>query len=70
MASKTLSTGTLSLRFMQNAKKAPQVQLEQAEVKDDNAWEVPKHVRDAWDEKFKTQTTFVYLTISVDCLLS
>jgi hypothetical protein len=50
MSGKTLSTGTLSLRFMRNAQQNKQVQLDKAEVADDGAWEVPKVVRDAWDE--------------------
>lgn len=48
---KTLSTGTLALKFMQNAHRAKQlkeVQLEQAKVTDDAEWEVSKKVRDAW----------------------
>lgn len=52
MASKTLSTGTLSLRFMQNAQRARNLvhaELEKAEVEDDARWEVgnAKEVRDA-----------------------
>lgn len=48
---KTLSTGTLSLRFMQNAHRAKQlkeVELERAEIQDDGKWEVSQAVRDAW----------------------
>ena len=44
MTSKTLSNGTLSLRFMQNAHRAKlqaQVELEQAKIKDDAEWSVP-----------------------------
>ncbi|KAJ7493501.1 hypothetical protein FB451DRAFT_444820 [Mycena latifolia] len=51
MAAKTLSTSTLSLKFMQNAHRAKnlaEVQLEKAEVKDDGEWEVAKEIRDAW----------------------
>ncbi|TFK36063.1 hypothetical protein BDQ12DRAFT_699775 [Crucibulum laeve] len=51
MSGKTLSTGTLSLRFMQNAQRAKQlkeVELERAEVKDDGQWEVSKEVKEAW----------------------
>jgi hypothetical protein len=51
MAAKTLSTSTLSLKFMQNAHRArnlKEVQLERAEVKDDGEWEVAQEVRDAW----------------------
>ncbi|KAJ2921916.1 hypothetical protein H1R20_g15176, partial [Candolleomyces eurysporus] len=48
---KTLSTGTMNLRFMQNALRAQQIQaaeLPKAEIKDDGQWEVPQAVRDAW----------------------
>ena len=51
MSSKSLSTGTLSLRFMQNAHRAKQlkeVELDRAKVKDDGMWEVSQSVRDAW----------------------
>ncbi|KAM5532532.1 hypothetical protein V8D89_013819 [Ganoderma adspersum] len=51
MAGKTLSNGTLSLRFMQNAQRAKlqaQVEAEQAKVKDDAEWSVSQEVRDAW----------------------
>ncbi|KAF7977200.1 hypothetical protein HWV62_4453 [Athelia sp. TMB] len=50
-ANKGLSTGTLSLKFMQNAHRAKQlaqVELEQAEVKDEAEWQVSKEVREAW----------------------
>ncbi|KAF8214696.1 hypothetical protein K438DRAFT_1705927 [Mycena galopus ATCC 62051] len=51
MTAKTLSTSTLSLKFMQNAHRAKnlaEVQLERAEVKDDGEWEVAKEIRAAW----------------------
>ncbi|KAF9265744.1 hypothetical protein L218DRAFT_997142 [Marasmius fiardii PR-910] len=50
MSSKTLSTGTLSLRFMQNARdrQSKEVQLEKAHVEDDGQWEVAKEVRESW----------------------
>ncbi|EJD04882.1 uncharacterized protein FOMMEDRAFT_18605, partial [Fomitiporia mediterranea MF3/22] len=47
---KTLSNGTLGLRFMQNALRAKQqaaVDLERAKVKDEAEWEVSKEVREA-----------------------
>jgi len=47
----TLSSGTLNLRFMQNARRAQQlsgVELEKAHVKDDAEWEVSPDVRKAW----------------------
>ena len=48
---KSLSNGTLSLRFMQNALRSKQqtaVELERAKVKDDAEREVSKEVREAW----------------------
>ncbi|KAF8623768.1 hypothetical protein AX15_006210 [Amanita polypyramis BW_CC] len=51
MSGKTLSTSTLSLRFMQNAQRAKsmkEVELEKAEIHDDARWEVEQEVRDAW----------------------
>ncbi|KAH9852973.1 hypothetical protein C2E23DRAFT_859599 [Lenzites betulinus] len=51
MAGKTLSNGTMALRFMQNAQRAKlqaQVELEQAKIKDDAEWSVSQDVRDAW----------------------
>lgn len=50
-AGKTLSKGTLGLRFMQNAQRAKQqaaVDFERAKVKDDAEWEVSKEIREAW----------------------
>jgi hypothetical protein len=51
MSKKTLSSGTLSLRFMQNAHRAvglAEVEVEQAEVKDDGKWEVSNEVKESW----------------------
>ncbi|KAG1718671.1 hypothetical protein EDD22DRAFT_960142 [Suillus occidentalis] len=47
---KSLSTGTLNLRFMQNARRAQQldVELEKAHVKDEAEWEVAPDIRKAW----------------------
>lgn len=48
--SKTLSNGTLGLRFMQNALRAKQlkeVELQRAEVVDEAKWEVSQAVREA-----------------------
>ncbi|KJA24917.1 hypothetical protein HYPSUDRAFT_65225 [Hypholoma sublateritium FD-334 SS-4] len=59
MTSKTLSTSTLSLRFMQNAHRAKQlkeVELDRAEVKDDEKWEVSQAVRDSWGVSAKVQS--------------
>lgn len=50
-AGKSLSNGTMSLRFMQNALRSKQqtaVDLERAKVKDEAEWEVSKEVREAW----------------------
>ncbi|KAF8438456.1 hypothetical protein L210DRAFT_243446 [Boletus edulis BED1] len=51
MGEKTLSSTTLNLRFMQNARRAqqlPQTEPEQAHVKDDAEWEVSPEIREAW----------------------
>lgn len=48
---KSLSTTTLSLRFMQNAQRKNQIketQLEKAAIKDEGEWEISKDVRDSW----------------------
>lgn len=50
---KTLSMGTLNLRFMQNARRAQQlsgldVELEKAHIKDEAEWEVAPDIRKAW----------------------
>ncbi|KAF9228145.1 hypothetical protein BS17DRAFT_692576 [Gyrodon lividus] len=51
MVEKTLSSGTLNLKFMQNARRTqqlPRVESEQAYVKDDAEWEVSAETREAW----------------------
>ena len=51
MVEKTLSSGTLNLRFMQNARRAqqlPRVEQEQAHVRDDAEWEISPEIRQAW----------------------
>ena len=51
MTSKTLSNGTLSLKFMQNAQRAKQekaVELQRAKVKDEAEWEVSNEIKEAW----------------------
>jgi hypothetical protein len=51
MVEKLLSSGTLNLRFMQNARRAqqfPRAEPEQAHVKDDAEWEVSPEIREAW----------------------
>ncbi|KAJ3527991.1 hypothetical protein NMY22_g9576 [Coprinellus aureogranulatus] len=48
---KTLSAGTLNLKFMQNVIRSQQIQaveLPRAQVKDDGEWEVSREVREAW----------------------
>ncbi|KAG9311123.1 hypothetical protein JVU11DRAFT_9035 [Chiua virens] len=66
MVEKTLSSGTLSLRFMQNARRAqhlPHLKPDQAHLKDDAEWEVAPEIRNAWhqsayrDEKAVTYET-------------
>ncbi|KAG5645130.1 hypothetical protein DXG03_006847 [Asterophora parasitica] len=50
-APKTISSGTLGLRFMQNAQRAKQlkeVEAERAPVKDDGEWEIDQKIRDSW----------------------
>ncbi len=49
--SKTLSNGTLGLRFMQNAQRAKQlkeVEFQRAEVADEGKWEISQAVKNAW----------------------
>ncbi|KAJ4488535.1 hypothetical protein J3R30DRAFT_3280620 [Lentinula aciculospora] len=51
MSGKQLSSGTLSLKFMQNAQRAKQlkeVELEKAHVEDDGQWEIAKEIRESW----------------------
>jgi len=63
MSEKTLSTGTLSLRFMQNAyraKQLAQVEAEQAQVKDEAEWEVSKEVREAWGKSNEAERCIIY----------
>ncbi|TEB33875.1 hypothetical protein FA13DRAFT_116463 [Coprinellus micaceus] len=53
-STKTLSAGTLNLKFMQNAIRSQQIQaveLPKAAVKDDGEWEVSREVREAWGLK-------------------
>ena len=48
---KSLSNGTLGLRFMQNALRAKQqeaVEAERAKIQNEAEWEIPKEIRDAW----------------------
>jgi hypothetical protein len=58
MSGKSISNGTLSLRFMQNAARAKQLahaELEQAKVNDDAEWEVPAVIRAAWGANGSTR---------------
>lgn len=58
--SKALSSGTLGLRFMQNAQRAKddsEVKPDQATLVDDAEWHVPKNVRDAWTPAVGAATT-------------
>ncbi|KAJ3980523.1 hypothetical protein F5890DRAFT_688879 [Lentinula detonsa] len=51
MSGKQLSSGTLSLKFMQNAQRAKQlaeVELEKAHIEDDGQWEIAKEIRESW----------------------
>ena len=62
MASKSISTGTLSLRFMQNAHRAKQlkeVELDRALVQDDGMWEVSQAIRDAWGLQRNSDSSLV-----------
>jgi len=64
MTSKTLSTGTLSLKFMQNAhrrREMKEVELDRAEIKDDGKWEVSQAVRDAWGVGTETTLQYAFL---------
>ncbi|KAG6910364.1 hypothetical protein DXG01_011079 [Tephrocybe rancida] len=59
VTTKTISTGTLGLRFMQNAQRAKQlkeVEAERAPVKDDGQWEVDPKIRDAWGPSSSSST--------------
>ena len=58
--SKTLSNGTLSLRFMQNAQRAKGnsgVKPDKATLVDDAEWYVPQNARDAWTSASATAMT-------------
>ncbi|KAG5637701.1 hypothetical protein H0H81_003556 [Sphagnurus paluster] len=60
MAAKTISSGTLGLRFMQNVQRAKQlkeVEAERAPVKDDGEWEIDPKIRDAWGTKSSSTST-------------
>ncbi|KAG6833414.1 hypothetical protein H0H87_007399 [Tephrocybe sp. NHM501043] len=71
---KTISNGTLGLRFMQNALRAKQlkeVEAERAPVKDDAEWEVDRKVRDAWGPSSSSNSqTIAYETSYLPFLFS
>ncbi|PCH43166.1 hypothetical protein WOLCODRAFT_144405 [Wolfiporia cocos MD-104 SS10] len=73
MSSKTISNGTLGLRFMQNAqrlKQQAQVEAEQAKTKDDAGWSVAQSVRDAWgaqpQERVSYEASYLPFLFSTD----
>ncbi|KAJ4467366.1 hypothetical protein C8J55DRAFT_565230 [Lentinula edodes] len=62
MSAKQLSSGTLSLKFMQNAQRAKQLKevvLEKAHVEDDGQWEIAKEIRESWGSA-ESDDTVVY----------
>ncbi|GAW06355.1 hypothetical protein LENED_008275 [Lentinula edodes] len=62
MSAKQLSSGTLSLKFMQNAQRAKQLKevvLERAHVEDDGQWEIAKEIRESWGST-ESNDTVVY----------
>ncbi|KAJ3860480.1 hypothetical protein EV359DRAFT_85273 [Lentinula novae-zelandiae] len=62
MSAKQLSSGTLSLKFMQNAQRAKQLKevvLERAHVEDDGQWEIAKEIRESWGSA-ESDDTVVY----------
>ncbi len=65
MSNKTLSTGTLNLRFMQNALRRQHLQgveLERAEVQNEGKWEVGRDVKEAWGIEQGARTKCVLST--------
>ena len=66
MSGKTLSTSTLSLRFMQNAQRAKlmkEVEPEKAQVHDDAQWDVGQEVREAWGLVSGQNASYVIIAI-------
>jgi hypothetical protein len=74
MSGKTLSTSTLSLRFMQNAQRAKsmqEVELEKAAVHDDAQWDVGEEVREAWGLRSEKDISYaVALSSGMESLLN
>lgn len=74
MSGKTLSTSTLSLRFMQNAQRAKSmrgVELEKAAVYDDAQWDVGQEVREAWGLRSEKDIPYaVALSSGIESLLN
>lgn len=65
MSAKQLSSGTLSLKFMQNAQRAKQLKevvLERAHVEDDGQWEIAKEIRESWGS---TESKYVLRSINL-----
>jgi len=68
--SKTLSNGTLSLRFMQNAQRAKnnsEVKPDKAALVDDAEWHVPQNARDAWKKDPKIKVTGCWSGYTILC---
>ncbi|KAJ4467369.1 hypothetical protein C8J55DRAFT_565233 [Lentinula edodes] len=62
MSAKQLSSGTLSLKFMQNAQRAKQLKevvLEKAPIEDDGQWEIAQEIRESWGSA-ESNDTVVY----------
>ncbi|EIW76572.1 hypothetical protein CONPUDRAFT_146417 [Coniophora puteana RWD-64-598 SS2] len=71
MAQRTLSKGTLNLRFMQNARRAqqlPAVELDKAEIKDDAEWEVSQEMKNKWGTSSSTTTKMQNVTYETSYL--
>ncbi|KAI0043415.1 hypothetical protein FA95DRAFT_1498689 [Auriscalpium vulgare] len=62
MSGKTISAGTLNLRFMQNAERAKPGAQSQANTEstppDESRWEVGQAVQDAWGASRPTSVTY------------
>jgi len=72
--SKSLSNGTLSLRFMQNAllrQNLQEIELKRAEIKDEGKWEVAQDIKDAWGKqpRYMSSPTSAH-SHSDDCIVT
>lgn len=68
MSGKKLSTGTLSLKFMQNAQRSKQlkeVELDKAPVEDDGQWEIAKEIRESWGPPVESERVFSTYTLQL-----